>query len=1254
MKTDPNLTSWLQRQTPSLLWVEGRPGSGKTTLCLEVARFLLDPQNKKHDDHGPRPDPLVLYYTIDELDERSLEEHALVGSLVTQLLFQSHDSEVIRGIGRLRKAFQYRGRHWFHGHQAPMRWPTEDLWIAFRTFLTEYEYCRNITIIIDGVNQCPPAQKQWLNRLIKLRAGAGGNHEGLFRLLITSTADVMSTLGRPWTLEPPIVMRLHEAAKRSRQAFIKTRIHNLHLDEHVVRVFRIRLLQCNPTFLQIDLLFKWMELLTMSVKAKKNSRMIHAAEHLMKEDHRLEITMLYNSIWSLLFPRWKFPSETRSWSFHALGWLIYASEPLTLGQLSIATAGLKSVRNFTALEERAIAIDTAEPILRQHFGPFLHIENQRIKLYHDTARDFLMERAHEFFPILGEGLDAEGPDILDAAEWHCRIATACLRILLLDDEAIEEKLSREYLFYDSEDSFNNGSEYSGSDFGDSDYDADTGAGDDCSDDGSDGEGKSTKIVQDDYKDKDVQVLIEFDDDQILEQIDQTANTMDIDDMQDEDDDGDINDGDEAAGDSDASEESGDDKGANGVNDGAGDEEDSGDEADDEAGDGDLSSRPSTAFLHYAGRNWIKHFHRATGSECSRPTYKALARKAIVFLKSREKVARWNTLYFIQSSYTVAKPLSARIINSPILLASYLGLTKIVKWLLKKRRSSRTLKLALIIASNNGYVAIVKLLLDRISSAQKSIPKSGFASVRAALRAAKGGHIPVLKLILELRADPKPTDSEGSDKLALRRGAVCAHLLKVATLFGQVSAMHLIYEHLGQLPCELYSSALTRVAGVGHMEAFNTLVKFGAKADGPLLPEEARLRRPSGHLCPLHLASKFGHLEIVNRLLQRPIKNLNKLDTWGRTPLQLASRKGYSKIVLRLLIAGAVVGRPSWGNDNPLHVACAAGHFETAQVLLKYGADIGADDDGETESPLHNACYSDLDDGRIIEILCLAGAKVDALDGPEMVIVGETAESADDPSRDSTEPNPDDESKSDASDYELENPLRPLHIAAIEGKPRMARALIENGACVDSADSKGKTPLFYACTKGNFEVVEVLIELGADINKPKNGTNILTPSHIILQKKHPYMRLLHRILRLGLLWSAASMPDKKGVPPIFKFAASCHSGNVSFLKAIINHSPAAELLKVTDSAGRNILDVALDRQHRETIAAHVAMGSSLEVERESNPGESGVCRRVIRGNGVSTAFSCDGHGANCKGVLEGFFYRVTPYFPCPFHSLLSGN
>lgn len=1203
---------------------------------MEVARFLLDPQNKKHEDHDPRPDPLVLYYAIDQLDERSLEEHALVGSLVTQLMFQSHDSEVVRGIGRLRKGFQYRGRHWFHGHQAPMRWPTEDLWIAFRTILTEYEERRSITIIIDGVNQCPPTQQQWLNRLIMLRSGAVGNHGGLFRLLITSTADVASTLGRPWDLEPPIVMRLHEAAKRSRQALIKTRIHNLHLEEHVVRVFRIRLLQCNPTFLQIDLLFKWMELLTTGVKAKKNSRMIHAAEHLMKEDHRLGIYTLYNSIWDLLSPRWKYPSETRSWSFHAIGWLIYASEPLTLSQLSIATAGLKSVRNFTALEERAIAVDSAEPILRQHFGPFLRIENQRVKLYHDTARDFLMERAHEFFPVLGEGPDAEGPDLLDAAEWHCRIATACLRILLLDDEAIEEKFSREYLFYDSEDSFNNGSEYSGSDCGDSDHDAGAEGDADCSDDGSGGEGKGSiaKVTQDDHKDNDLRALMEFDDgNQILEQINQIVDANPTDDIHDEDDDGDINDGDEAAVHSDASEESGDDQGANDTNDDGDDE--SGDDADDEDDDADLNSRPSTAFLHYAGRNWVKHFNKAIGSGCSRPTYKALTRKAIGFLKNRERVARWNTLHFIQSSYTVAKPLSARIINSPLLLASYLGLTKIIKWLLKKRRTSRTLKLALIIASSNGHVAIVKLILDRISSVQKSIPKSGFASVRAALRAAKGGHISVLKLMLS----PKLIDSESDNKLTLCREAVHARLLKVATLFGQISAMHLIYEHMGPLSRQVYSSALTRVAGIGHMEAFNALVKFGANAHDPLLPEDARLHQSSGHLCPLHLASKFGHPGIVDRLLQRPTKNLNKLDTWDRTPLQLASRKGYSKVALRLILAGAVVGRPSWGNDNPLHVACTAGHFETVQVLLNYGADSGADDDGETESPLHNACYNDLDDSRIIGVLCRAGAKVDAFDGPEMV--DGTAGSAGDISRDGAEVNADEEAESDSSEYE--GPLRPLHIAAIEGKPRMARALIEHGASVDPGDSKGKTPLFYACTKGNFDVVEVLVELGADINRPTTATNRSTPSSIVLQKKHPYMRLLYRILRLGLLWSAASAPDKKGIPPIFRFAASYRSGNANLLKAIVEHSNATQLLMITDSAGRNILDVTLDRQHRETIGTHVAMGGSLEVEREVNYGGNGVCRRVIRGNGVSAAFSCDGRGANCKGVLEGFFYRMTTIF-----------
>ena len=47
---------------------------------------------------------------------------------------------------------------------------------------------------------------------------------------------------------------------------------------------------------------------------------------------------------------------------------------------------------------------------------------------------------------------------------------------------------------------------------------------------------------------------------------------------------------------------------------------------------------------------------------------------------------------------------------------------------------------------------------------------------------------------------------------------------------------------------------------------------------------------------------------------------------------------------------------------------------------------------------------------------------------------------------------------------------------------VVRVLVEQGADIDKAKNDGATPLFIASQNGHVDVVRVLVEQGADINK----------------------------------------------------------------------------------------------------------------------------------------------------------------------------
>lgn len=70
----------------------------------------------------------------------------------------------------------------------------------------------------------------------------------------------------------------------------------------------------------------------------------------------------------------------------------------------------------------------------------------------------------------------------------------------------------------------------------------------------------------------------------------------------------------------------------------------------------------------------------------------------------------------------------------------------------------------------------------------------------------------------------------------------------------------------------------------------------------------------------------------------------------------------------------------------------------------------------------------------------------------------------------------------------------LHFAANEGKYEIVELLIRNGANIDAQSSSLRTPLHVSCSRGFKNVVEFLVNVGADINAQDKDGN--TPAHIL--------------------------------------------------------------------------------------------------------------------------------------------------------------
>ena len=78
---------------------------------------------------------------------------------------------------------------------------------------------------------------------------------------------------------------------------------------------------------------------------------------------------------------------------------------------------------------------------------------------------------------------------------------------------------------------------------------------------------------------------------------------------------------------------------------------------------------------------------------------------------------------------------------------------------------------------------------------------------------------------------------------------------------------------------------------------------------------------------------------------------------------------------------------------------------------------------------------------------------------------------------------------------------PLHVAAIQGKANIVQQLIEAGADINAPGEHGYTPLHEACAQGKIEVVELLLRNGADVAiENKDGNTPLELAEVLERRK----------------------------------------------------------------------------------------------------------------------------------------------------------
>jgi ankyrin repeat protein len=232
--------------------------------------------------------------------------------------------------------------------------------------------------------------------------------------------------------------------------------------------------------------------------------------------------------------------------------------------------------------------------------------------------------------------------------------------------------------------------------------------------------------------------------------------------------------------------------------------------------------------------------------------------------------------------------------------------------------------------------------------------------------------------------------------------------------------------------------------------------------------------------PLLVATKKGHREIVEILLQAGGTSAISQNRYGEFPLLVATKKGHREIVEILLQAGgaSAISRNGYG-EFPLLVATKKGHREIVEILLQAEPAAVEMEGNRGQRALITAI--DEDEIGIAMLLVQKGrfqpSSVALLKGLSRAIEKDMPDLVEIILRK-------DES---LVDIVFVSNQTPLSFAAENGREAVVKLLLRASVDPESKGSLSRTPLLLAADKGHEVVVRLLLEAGATLEAKGSGS-----------------------------------------------------------------------------------------------------------------------------------------------------------------------
>ncbi|KAL4657022.1 ankyrin repeat domain-containing protein 50-like [Arapaima gigas] len=394
------------------------------------------------------------------------------------------------------------------------------------------------------------------------------------------------------------------------------------------------------------------------------------------------------------------------------------------------------------------------------------------------------------------------------------------------------------------------------------------------------------------------------------------------------------------------------------------------------------------------------------------------------------------------------------------------------------------------------------------------------------------------------------------------------------------------------------SLLANAAHIGSADMVQLLLSRGA--DPELMDSQGQT--------PLILAARQGYVNVVLALLDWAARSgpdgarmVNHADSEGWTALRSAAWGGHVEMVCMLLDAGAEVDGCDSEGRTALRAAAWGGHEDILLTLLSKGAQVDQPD-REGRTPLIAAAYMGHRDA--MEILLDAGAEVDRPDGD-----GRTA---------------------------LSVAAMCVPSAAEGNRSGVVSLLLERGADPGHRDKDNMTPLLLAAYEGHVEVVELLLEAGADVDEitAAHASGAITPLLAAASMGHM------AVVNVVLFWGAAvDAIDSEGRTAL---SLAATRGSTEVVRALLDRG-LDENHK--DHLGWTPLHAAACGGHKAVCAVLTDSGSMARVGELDNDGHTPLILAAQEGHCSTVRLlldrrspidhrGYDGHSALSAAALEG--------------------